>query len=215
MTALILLSCMCVNNDEFDLELAFQRATKKVWSHRLLPDKAEKFKRDGNTQSVYVLNDSDVIEQVSITSLKKKWQTSGGMKDIAGVKSVKYRTVPDAVKYMVKSIEVWNGSNFQSNRALVRDYPDGSRFDDVLSHEGIVFEHRMREKVNGRWRSKVIFSNVDARPNGYHGLKVTCASCHEEAGTGGYGEGLVPGGDTIISDPMHWSKAGWRLTPRR
>jgi hypothetical protein len=193
MTALILLSCMCVNNDEFDLELAFQRATKKVWSHRLLPDKAEKFKRDGNTQSVYVLNDSDVIEQVSI----------------------KYRTVPDAVKYMVKSIEVWNGSNFQSNRALVRDYPDGSRFDDVLSHEGIVFEHRMREKVNGRWRSKVIFSNVDARPNGYHGLKVTCASCHEEAGTGGYGEGLVPGGDTIISDPMQWPKAGWRLTPRR
>jgi cytochrome c len=68
-----------------------------------------------------------------------------------------------------------------------------------------MFEHRVRSKDSGRWYSRIEYVDEAARPDGYTGLKVSCASCHSEAGTGKYNDGLVPGGDTVLSDPLDWS----------
>ena len=75
-------------------------------------------------------------------------------------------------------------------------------FIDALSYEGKPFEIRQREKKNGRWDSSILFRDKAARPPGYTGLKLACSTCHDEAGTGGYGVGLVPGGDGVLSDPF-------------
>lgn len=172
------------------------------------PERAFKYHSAKYTQSIAVVDGRDRIERVPILRLReRKWRFSGGLMEVDKKEwvSEKYRTLPEPVKHRVRDIAVWNGSNFQNNRGIVRDYPNGTRFDDVLSNkDGVVFEHRTRVKKDGKWSSSVIYSDVKARPAGYNGLKVTCASCHDEAGSGGYGEGLVPGGDTVLSDPLDW-----------
>lgn len=171
-----------------------------------LPEGAVKYKEETKTQSIFVLDNRDVIEIVPISRLEKKWHQSGGMEGVEGVVSDKYKTLPSKPKQYVANIAVKNSFNsYQDNRGIKREYADGSRFDDVLSYRGVVFEHRMREKRGGKWSSKVVYSDDDARPKGYTGLTATCASCHEQAGTGGYAVGLVPGGDTVLSDPVDWS----------
>ena len=82
--------------------------------------------------------------------------------------------------------------------------PDGTVFVDVLSNaDGRVFEQRVREKDGGEWKSYVHYRDRSAYPKGYAGLKgQTCIECHQQAGTGGYGVGLVPGGDGVISDKI-------------
>jgi hypothetical protein len=125
------------------------------------------------------------------------------MEGIKGWKSDLYRYVPYEPDHWIGDISVLNSfNNFQKNRGHLRSYPDGTEFHDVLSKDDVVFEHRIREKVNGKWESYVAYKNVDARPEGYTGLTQSCASCHEKAGTGGYAVGLVPGGDTVLSDPF-------------
>lgn len=171
-----------------------------------LPTGAERYESARYTQSIAVVNGRDEIDQIPIENLEPKWRHSGGMEGIRGVRSEKFRTVPRGLESWIGDISVRNSLGYdQDNRGIKRNYPDGTRFDDVLWHEGAVFEHRVREKVKGRWRSTVVYSNPRARPAGYTGLKDTCASCHEQAGTGSYGAGLVPGGDTVLSDPLDWS----------
>lgn len=162
--------------------------------------------------------DRDVIERVPVAKLEEKWRVPGGMEGIPDVSSVKYRTLPEGegVRYAVKPVEIVNGIKYvdrdgvereytQFNKAVVREYPDGTRFDEVLYYKGRAFEHRVRVKEGGRWRSSVAFRDKAARPPGYAGLTVTCASCHNLAGSGGYNAGLIPGGDGVFSDPIDFS----------
>jgi hypothetical protein len=174
-----------------------------------LPEGSQEFKPDGYTQSVYQLYDRDRIDRVSRAGLEAHWHTSGGMVGIAGVVSKKYRLVPAGGWSKVGTIQVLNSRGYsQPVRAIVRHYPDGSRFDDVLYYQGQVFEHRVRIKAKGVWKSSIIYTDVSARPPGYAGLKQSCSSCHDQAGTGKYASdsapGLVPGGDGVISDPLDW-----------
>lgn len=172
----------------------------------VLPRDAKPYESAKYTQSIAVVDRRDSIRQVSIEDLDSKWHQSGGMEGVRGVRSEKFRSVPSDLKSWIGDISVRNSLGYdQENRGILRNYPNGTRFDDILSHAGAVFEHRVREKVNGRWRSTVVYSNPDSRPTGYNGLQVTCASCHDQAGTGSYGAGLVPGGDTVLSDPLDWS----------
>lgn len=170
-----------------------------------------------------------VTAPVPITSMPNTdWHQSGGMRGLKDVTSEKYRTggaaaskyAPitiknglvrtadgriDLKKEQAEAMKLRIVEEFtQKEYGIVRTYPDGVRFDDVLKYKGVVFEHRVREKKNGVWSSRVVFEDKDARPPGYTGLKVTCASCHDQAGSGGYAEGLVPGGDTVFSDPLDW-----------
>lgn len=173
------------------------------------PAGMERFEPARSTQRLFRIDwggsPRDMIEPFSINLLPKKWHTSGGMEGITGVDSDKYRLLPRPPKVEVGSTMVSSTAGPQKQRALKRIYADGTRFDDVLSYHGKVFEHRMREKKDGKWSSKVIFTDKTNRPPGYTGLKMSCAECHDQAGTGAYNTGLIPGGDTVISDPLPWN----------
>lgn len=176
-----------------------------------LPEGAKPYKRARFTQSIAVRGNSDVIEAVPIKLLERKWHVSGGMEGVHPMlwRSEKFKYVPPApVRAGIANVFVKTDGGGQFNRGIVRSYPDGTRFDDVLysTETGKVFEHRVRQKKNGAWESDVVYKDESARPKGYAGLKMTaCAECHSEAGTGKYGVGLVPGGDTVLSDPLPWS----------
>lgn len=170
------------------------------------------------TQSIFVLNDRDTIRPEAIKGMSdKRWHQPGGLEGVSGWTVERFRHLPPgtAVRAWVGNVSVKNGftpTSTQQNRGILRSYPDGTRFDEVLRNaDGAVFEHRVREKRNGKWLSTVHFKDEAARPAGYHGLTVSCSSCHAEAGTGKYAEGLVPGGDTVLSDPLPWRV--WTRTP--
>lgn len=176
------------------------------------PPGMEEYAAATETQEIAVTDGRDRISRVAIRRLEGKWHQSGGMEGVQGFRSKKFRLLPRPVKTVVGRVQVkFRASNGRmqttENWGLKRTYPNGTRFDDVLSNDdGQVFEHRTRYKDNdGHWIEEVAYENPDARPQGYVGLKVSCASCHDQAGTGEYGVGLVPGGDTVLSDPLDWS----------
>lgn len=187
-----------------------QAPLERPWLSPLpYPKGAVLLKATQYTQSIFILDDRDVIRKVPRTELEAKWQVSGGMIGVKGVKSDKYKCLPDRPWIWVGNISVTNSFGYeQKNRGLLRSYPNGTRFDDVLSYQGIVFEHRTRIKEKDTWKSFVAYKDEAARPPGYTGLKQSCASCHDEAGTGKYGAGLVPGSDTVISDELPWHLTG-------
>lgn len=182
---------------------------RKSWSQLMLPKGAEKYQSAEFTQAVsHDRSNAPAIRRVPIKEVDRKWQQSGGMDGVAGVTSDKYRSLPRAPEEFVGKVAVTfkhEGREYeQEELALRRRYADGSRFDDVLSYNGVVFEHRKREKVGGKWTSGIVYSDAGARPPGYEGLTTTCAECHEKAGTGIYAMGLAPGGDGVLSDPLPW-----------
>lgn len=175
-----------------------------------LPPGAVEYHSDGFTQKVYETGGQSRIEPVPISLAK--WRASGGLEGIGGWKSQKYRLIPEGKKVRTSIGHVLvllsNGRSRQSSRSLHRLYPPGTEFHDVLTNTstGKVFEHRVRKKNDdGKWEALIEYHDEAARPAGYTGLKVSCASCHNEAGTGGYNAGLVPGGDTVLSDPLDWT----------
>jgi hypothetical protein len=150
-------------------------------------------------------------DPVKITSMTNTdWHQSGGMHGIKGVTTSKYKN-KDAVSQYA-AVQVLNDLGYyQAEMGIVRSYPDGTRFDDVLEYDGKVFEHRVRRKEDGKWTNAIVYRDPASYPPGYTGLKKTCAECHDKPGTGAYGaDGLVPGGDTVFSDPLDWS-----VVPRR
>ena len=165
------------------------------------------------TQEIAVTNSRDRISPVPVSRLESKWHGSGGLVGIKGWRSEKWKYLPTEPSHWVGDIAVRNSFNsYQNNRGIKRSYPNGTEFHDVLRNDaGLVFEHRVRTKDSGRWSSQIVYRDVSSRPYGYVGLKQSCASCHDEAGTGGYAVGLVPGGDTVISDPLDWNVAQSRL----
>lgn len=182
----------------------------RPWSSPVAaPSGAREYKATVWTQNISVLDGYDRIAWARITDLEAKWHGSGGLVKLKGWRSDKYRYIPvPGVKHWVGDIQVLNSLGYyQANRGILRSYPDGTRFDDVLTNTqtGKVFEHRTRTKVNGRWRSTVPYADGSQRPQGYEGLRQSCASCHNQAGSGGYAVGLVPGGDGVLSDPLDWS----------
>lgn len=174
-----------------------------------LPDDATEYKSAIYTQSVFRLNDRPTLrlERIRNVGENQKWTRSGGIPTTTAFSSRKYRSGGKPT-YKTTLVSVKNSfGHYQNELGLTRTYPDGARFDDVLYNEaGGIFEHRIREKIDGKWRSRVEYKEPTVRPNGYNGLTETCASCHNQAGTGDYGVGLVPGGDTVLSDPMDWSQ---------
>lgn len=167
-----------------------------------LPAGMKRYRRASYTQEIAVTDGRDRISPVHRLQVKEKWHASGGFADMGGFRSDLYRN--DArPRVWVGNIGVLNSLGYmQDNRGWKREYPDGARFLDVLSKDGTVFEVRSAEKKDGKWNRLVVYRDKEARPKGYDRLAVSCASCHDEAGSGGYATGLVPGGDGIISDPF-------------
>ncbi len=149
---------------------------------------------------------TSLIQPVDRASLPDaRWHQSGGMLGLEGWRSDLYKYVPERMLHERKTISVENSSgDFQTEWSWQRSYPDGTVFMDVLSNQasGKVFSHRVRTKNNGQWKSREVYRDEAEYPVGYVGLKQSCSSCHDETGTGGYAVGLVPGGDTVFSDPL-------------
>ena len=170
------------------------------------------------TQSISVTDGRDSIIPVPRTKLEEKWRVPGGLVGISGWKSDLYQA-PLVRLVGVENIPVMNSRGYlQNNRGWVREYPDGMRFIDVLSNEksGEVFEIREAEKHGGKWKRFVSYSDPDARPFSYRRVSVTkCAGCHNQAGTGNYSAGLIPGSDTVLSEGfVELEKAGAKLPKR-
>lgn len=174
-----------------------------------LPSGAKHYAAAQWTQSIFKFTGDPraVIRPVTIDSLPDaRWHQPGGMDGIKGWTTEKFRTIPAEPKLFTVNKLVTTDIGSQYETGLDRTYADGTRFDELLinSDSKTIFEHRVREKIDGKWKSSIIHSNEQARPEGYTGLKAKCSSCHDEAGTGGYGVGLVPGGDGVLSDPLPW-----------
>jgi hypothetical protein len=174
-----------------------------------LPKGSEPYAAAKYTQEIAVTDGRNRITAVLRTRVDAHWRTSGGMLGLEGWKSEKFRYLPSPPVTRIGDIRVLNHTGYyQLNKGIIREYADGTRFDDVLSFRGKVFEHRVRTKVKGVWRSSVIFTDVSARPPGYKGLKQSCASCHDLPGTGAYAAPLIPGSDGTFSDPLNWRAIG-------
>lgn len=191
----------------FALVLPAAQPPARPWPKEVpFPAGAAHYETTAWTQSIVVRDNRDAIDYIARTTQELKWQYSGGLAELWGWTSDKYKTLPAPPQTWIGNIQVKNSfGRFQPNRGLLRSYAVGSRFDDVLSVKGTVFEHRMREKTAKGWTAKILYQDKTAFPKGYTGLKQTCSSCHDESGSGEYGVGLVPGGDTVFSDPLDWN----------
>ena len=179
------------------------------------PPGAVEYRSAVYTQAIYRLDERPRVDPTGIRHVDAKWHQSGGLAGIVGATSRKFRTLPEGktVSSVLGGISVKNSFGyFQTELGIVRTYPDGTRFDDILIGRGGVFEHRVREKVAGSWKSRIVYTNNAYRPAGYVPLRQSCDSCHGEAGGGGFGVGLVPGSDGVLSDPLDWSlvRREWR-----
>lgn len=146
----------------------------------------------------------DGRQMISWVDSSPEWTKPGGLQGFFGVTTKVFRSVPGTVRYFIRKRQITNSAGMlQDGYGIERSYPDGTRFDEVLSTEKGIFEHRVREKISGKWKSRVAFKDADARPEAYTGLTVSCSSCHDRAGENiNYYAGFVPGGDTVFSDPM-------------
>jgi len=200
--------------------------TPSSWLSPLdFPPGMEKFEPTKWTQRIAVTSGRDTIDKVPVSGTPSKWHQSGGMEGIRGVRSDKFKLLPEPPREWIGNIWVWNGlrdsdgkHSSQQNRGLKREYVIGSRFDDILSYKGKAFEHRMRikfpddDKKEGKWHNAILWRDEAARPPGYTGMKMACTDCHNERnvfgdtgpGFGGYATGLAPGGDTVIGHPLPW-----------
>jgi hypothetical protein len=185
-----------------------------------LPEGAVGYESARYTQEIATTNDIPRITPFPIRRMSDtRWHQPGGLLGVPRElwRAEKYRTLPSDmdVGYRVLRSPVLNSFGFyQQELSIRRAYPDGTRFDEVLvnAETDRVFEHRVREKHDGEWYSDVVYRDVKQRPRGYQPVSVEkCASCHDEAGTGKYAEGMVPGGDGVLSDPLDWSSV--RGTP--
>lgn len=169
------------------------------------PAGMERYERDGFTQLLHVGRDSEPLaSKVSGERLPEQFRVSGGMEGLTGWRSTKYRLFPAPPMDGVARIALAGGVKLPG---LVRTYPDGSQFHDVLTNaDGKVFEHRRRVLEGDRWTNAVLFRDSDAAPEGYHelGLKA-CAACHRNPGSGEVGKPLIAGGSQVFSDGLAWN----------
>jgi hypothetical protein len=184
----------------------------------LIPKNFVRYNSAKYTQKIAITNGQFSIDPVPRTKLEEKWQVPGGLVGITGWKSELYQA-PLTRMVGVAPITVTNGffvhANYgygwvktdtpvtQTLRGWTRTYADGQKFIDVLrnSKSGKVFEVREAEKREGRWHRAVTYRDRGERPSGYKVVSINlCAGCHSQAGSGGYNDGLKPGGDNILSD---------------
>ena len=140
------------------------------------------------------------------STLEEKWNVPGGLAGLRGWTSVLYRNKAHVNNWFghvdpndSPQIGVW-GSEITHQRS----YDDGAVFADILTNDkGQPFEVRLAEKIDGQWHRYIAFKDPDARPIGYTSpTRKECRACHVQAGSGGYGNAMIPGGDEVLSDPL-------------
>jgi len=177
--------------------------------------------------------DAPSITRASRSEGQEKYLSPGGLTKASGWKSTTYALFGDGGIKEAKNIGVWNGTYprwglsangpivryedgtpqkaMQQELAYVQTYPVNARFDDVLTYNGVVFEHRswFKDAEDG-WTPEVLYCDRSARPPGYQLVtRKDCRECHRlaggaggESGDGLYNKGLPPGSDNIFSFPI-------------
>ena len=125
-----------------------------------------------------------------------------GMDGLSGWMSETYYQFPAGTK-----VKTWTARApiFQGGMLPKRQwrYPEGSRFVEVLSHGGEVFEVRQRVKTATGWTSSVPYRHATAYPNGYTGkLAKSCTECHSKAGASEQYGIAIRGDDGVFSFPV-------------
>ena len=145
---------------------------------------------------------SGFISSVPRSQAKEEWNVAGGLLGVSGWSSLLYKKA-NAREYL----------GYHPDGAITwqRSYADGAIFAEVLRNDnGTVFEVRYAEKQDGQWDRHVAYRNSSAYPSGYTPVKSSaCVSCHAKSGETLYGGSpAVPGGDTILSDPISRVESG-------
>jgi len=195
------------------VQRAIARRDDRVWRRVSVLLGMKPYRRARFTQSIFTLSGRRVTQPVLRTELDEKWNIPGGLVGIKGWQSELYRSVPsvDVKKGFISVLNGFTARDFDGSIYAVRqdevgwkrNYADGTMFADVLSTDRGVFEVRLAEKQGGKWERYVAWSDADAAPQGYvRPRRAECAACHDQAGTGSYGAALIPGGDTVLSEPF-------------
>lgn len=191
-------------SDPLTAEVESDAASSWQWSDEDVPEYMERYTPGKYTQSIFKNQFGSQIRKVPRTQQEEKWRVPGGLAGIGGWESELWRWSPRQVT--LGSIPVLNRFGYFQNELGYRaKYEPGAEFLDVLRNRetGKVFEVRKAMKTGNGWQRFVTYRRAEHRPRGYHGPKgLNCHSCHDEAGTGGYATGLVPGGDTVLSVPF-------------
>ena len=172
---------------------------------RLLLAGMEQYAPARNTQTTF-RRQIGVINPSPRNQLEDKWNVPGHLAGIEGWSSALYRKKDvKAAEFLVRQ------DPFDSVSAVTwgRSYPD-THFVDVLRNtDGKLFEVRVAEKQGVEWERYVAFADSSARPAGYIRPKRSqCVECHAQAGVSAYGGAAVPGGDTVLSDPVEVLESG-------
>lgn len=123
-----------------------------------------------------------------------------GMDGLSGWISETYYQIPARIKTWTGRVEIFQGGMLPKRQWR---YPDGSRFVEVLSHGGAVFEVRQRVKTADGWKSSVPYRYAAAYPDGYTGkLAKSCNECHSKAGASEQYGITVRGDDGVFSYPV-------------
>jgi hypothetical protein len=167
------------------------------------PEDMQRYQPARNTQRIATTNGAPSIDVVPRTATEPRYQVPGGLVGVHGWRSDLYKSGP-APQTWQERLPVKNSFGFiQYELGWTRRYAAGAKFMDVLSYRGRVFEVRVREKGPRGWHSFVDYRNPADAPLGYERVRTSqCASCHRDAGSGGYAVGLAPGGDEVLSDPF-------------
>ena len=121
------------------------------------------------------------------------WAMSGGMDKFEGWKSHPAIFFPWGGKLEMTK-EGFSGGRVKH----VWTYPVGTKFADMLVHDGSCFELRVREKKEDGWHAMTVFRG-NRKPEGYTGPGKKCASCHDRAGEAIQYGITVRGSDTVFS----------------
>jgi hypothetical protein len=175
-----------------------QIVTKAIWPGNVdIPQSIRFYRPTSFTQRLAITNgqdtnhvyrlDQDDVWGNSPPALNPNrlfpWAAPGGLHEVSGWGSRVGIAIPDG-----KKIQIWRERVEVplSSRPLPKvrwSYPDGTVLADVLFTREAVFELRLREKVQGKWKSTVPFRDLDAAPKGYTGPGKRCAECHDQAGS--------------------------------
>lgn len=168
----------------------------------------ERYEPATATQSIfkYTGNPHGIIRSVPRADTEAKYRVPGGLLGVSGWRSELYRYTPTKPRQWFGMIGVTNSlGSVQYEAAYQRSYDDGCEFDDVLINTDTdrVFEHRIAQKVDGKWERFIAFKDQSERPDGYIPPRSgECATCHSDAAKGKYGVGLPAGSDEIFSEPF-------------
>ena len=170
------------------------------------------YRRTNHSQRIAVTNDMPTIQWYRLdqhdhwgnaptsfnpNTTKPHWAAPGGLANVDGWESHVAAYLPESPMVWKQPLPIANGGMIPG---YVWSYPVGTMFADLLTHEGKVFELRIREKNANGWDSYVAYKDTSNAPNGYHGAGKRCVECHASGPGSSEQYGIVLRGcDTVFS----------------